>query len=182
MRTKGKKAKKFSLGFWVLAFSCLMLLVSCQSTKVATGSMVKVERVVNGQSLEVTDSNTQPGSILRVRLIGIDTPDFKQQPWGPAAQDRLEQLIAGKPVLLESDEEKEDKYQRRLAYVWGDRELLNERLIAEGYALFVPRSPNNKYDSRLARAQEFARIMGLGIWDSSQPMRLTPAEFRHQYR
>ncbi|NEO50538.1 MAG: thermonuclease family protein, partial [Moorea sp. SIO4A3] len=29
-------------------------------------------------------------------------------------------------------------------------------------------------------AQEYARIMGYGIWNPDQPLRLTPAEFRRQ--
>jgi micrococcal nuclease len=58
--------------------------------------------------------------------------------------------------------------------------LLNEQLVKEGYVLAAPRSPNKKYDSRIARAQEYARLMGYGIWNPDQPMRLTPAEFRRQ--
>lgn len=144
--------------------------------------MVKVERVVTGQALEVLDGSKQPALTERVRLIGIESPDLKQQPWGLEARDRLEQLIVGQTVLLEPDEENLDQYGRRLAYVWQDGTLLNEQMVAQGYALFVPRSPNNKYDRRLAHAQEVAQIMGLGIWNSKQPMRLTPDEFRRQYR
>nr|WP_250125489.1 thermonuclease family protein [Chroococcidiopsis sp. CCMEE 29] len=71
-----------------------------------------------------------------------------------------------------------DTFGRRLAYVWQDGVLLNEKLVKEGYVLRVTRSPNHKYDQRLARAQEWARLMGLGVWNPEQPMRLTPAEFR----
>ncbi|WP_309228841.1 thermonuclease family protein [Microcoleus sp. FACHB-831] len=166
----------------ILAFACSLLLVGCQSTPPPVGMSVKIERVVNGQSVEVIDNAKQPPLLERLRLIGVEAPDMKQRPWGHKAQERLEQLIGGQPVILESDEETKDRYERRLAYLWRDRVLLNETLIREGYALFVPRSPNNKYDQRLSRAQEEARLMGRGIWNPKQPMRLSPSEFRRQYR
>lgn len=145
------------------------------------GTTAKVARVVSGQTLEVAAIDGQ-GLTERVRLIGIDAPDLEQSPWGNAAQKRLEELIGQKNVVLEADVEVRDRFQRRLSYVWRDGVLLNERLVAEGYALAVPRSPNTKYDRKLQHAQDKARILGVGLWNPEQPMRLTPAEFRKQYR
>jgi micrococcal nuclease len=113
---------------------------------------------------------------------------LKQQPWGVAARNRLEQMVSNttnqqlvlQPVFLEADIKTKDSSGRWLAYVWYDGVLLNEQLVKEGYLLAAPRSPNNKYDQRIARAQEYARIMGSGIWNPDQPMRLTPAQFRRQ--
>lgn len=163
-------------------FCCLLLLVGCQSTSPPQGVTLKVARVVSGQGLEVLDSSKQSALTERVRLIGVEAPDLKQRPWGPKARDKLEQLIGRGTVLLESDEETQDQYGRRLAYLWQDGVLLNEQMVVQGYALFVPRSPNNKYDQRLAHAQEVARVMERGIWDRAQPMRLSPDEFRRLYR
>jgi micrococcal nuclease len=147
-----------------------------------------VQQVVSGQTLDVLNTNQQPPLIERVRLIGIEAPDLKQHPWGAAAKNRFEKMITKitgqqlvlQPVFLEPDVQEKDSYGRWLAYVWHDNVLLNEQLVKEGYVLAAPRSPNNKYDSRIARAQEYARIMGYGIWNPNQPMRLTPAEFRRQ--
>jgi len=144
--------------------------------------------VVSGQTLDVLNTNQQPPLIERVRLIGIEAPDLKQHPWGAAAKNRFEKMISKitgqqlvlQPVFLEPDVQEKDSSGRWLAYVWHDNVLLNEQLVKEGYVLAAPRSPNNKYDSRIARAQEYARIMGYGIWNPDQPMRLTPAEFRRQ--
>ncbi len=144
--------------------------------------------MVSGQTLDVLNTNQQPPLIERVRLIGIEAPDLKQHPWGAAAKNRFEKMITKitgqqlvlQPVFLEPDVQEKDSSGRWLAYVWHDNVLLNEQLVKEGYVLAAPRSPNNKYDSRIARAQEYARIMGYGIWNPDQPMRLTPAEFRRQ--
>jgi len=163
--------------FWTLIF-----LGGCESPTIPQGIVLNVERVVSGQTLEVIEPQKQPALISRVQLIGVEAPDLRQRPWGEAARDRLQELIGSKPVLLESDLEPKDQFERQLAYVWVDGKLLNEQLLLEGYGIFRPRSLNNKYDQRLERAQEYARVMGLGIWDSEKPLRVRPEEFRQQYR
>jgi micrococcal nuclease len=135
--------------------------------------------VVSGQALDVVFPSRN--QIERIRLLGIDAPDFQQRPWGTKAQRSLEQLIGSKPIRLEFDIEPKDSFQRQLAYVWQNGQLLNEQLVAEGYALAVSKSPNTKYDQRLAWSQERARLLGLGLWNPRSPMRQTPAEFRQQH-
>ncbi|MGQ4648202.1 thermonuclease family protein [Lyngbya aestuarii] len=171
---------------------CCLLLVGCSSTKVNQGVTIQVQRVVSGQTLEVLNPESRSPLIERVRLIGVDAPDLKQRPWGPTAKKRLEQILSKtgsnsegeqpllQQVFLESDAQKKDSFGRWLAYLWNDGVLLNEQLVREGYVLAAPRAPNNKYDERIARAQEYARIMGYGIWNQDKPMRSTPAEFRLQ--
>ncbi|MBF2064172.1 MAG: thermonuclease family protein [Calothrix sp. C42_A2020_038] len=165
-----------------LILLCLCLLVSvvgCQpQKKVEIPIQVKVVRVVSGQSLEVLGMGEQPNLISQVRLIGIDAPDLRQRPWGDNSKENLEALIAQQPVNLEFDIEVRDKIGRTLAYVWKDKILLNEQMIKDGHALYVPRSPNHKYDFQLERAQQWARLMGLGIWNPETPLRVSPAEFR----
>ncbi|NJM56732.1 MAG: thermonuclease family protein [Synechococcales cyanobacterium RU_4_20] len=81
-------------------------------------------------------------------------------------------------VELEVDLQQQDEYQRVLAYVWQDNQLLNQVMIAQGHALAASRLPNVRYEERLKRAQESARLSGLGLWDPQNPMRQTPVEFR----
>jgi micrococcal nuclease len=173
------------LGFWtrkIAIFACLLLLVSCQAKNQAADNQmqVKVARVVSGQSIEVLGIAQQPNFASPVRLIGIDAPDLRQDPWGDEAKQSLEKLIGDTEQLvqLEFDLETKDQLGRTLAYVWKDKQLLNEQIVKQGYGLFVGRSPNHKYDQRLERAQQWARIMGEGIWNPKNPMRQTPAEFR----
>ncbi|MBR8832790.1 MAG: thermonuclease family protein [Stigonema ocellatum SAG 48.90 = DSM 106950] len=170
----------------ILILSCLLLLVACQPQKNKEESKqvhVLVAQVVSGQTLEVVSMASQPRLISQVRLLGIDAPDMQQRPWGIEAKQKLEALIGeGQPVILEFDLEQKDKFGRILAYVRKDGVLLNEQLVKEGNALFVARSPNHKYDLRLERAQQWARLMGQGIWNPVKPMRLTPGEFRSQNR
>ncbi|WP_256871761.1 thermonuclease family protein [Nostoc sp. TCL26-01] len=170
----------------IALLACLLLLVACQAKNPNANNQaqVQVARVVSGQTLEVVGMAERPNLISQVRLIGVDAPDLRQRPWGDQAKEFLEQSIGDldKPVVLEFDLQTKDKIDRTLAYVWKDGELLNEQVVKQGYALFVERSPNHKYDQRLERAQQWARIMGQGIWNPEKPMRQTPAEFRRLNR
>lgn len=164
----------------LLSIALCWLLVSCQKPEIPTGTFVKVQRTVSGQTIEIVRTADKIALLEQVRLIGIEAPDLKQQPWGEAAKNQLEQLIGGKQVLLELDVEEKDRFDRFLAYLWEDGVLVNERLVKEGYALAKVRSPNKKYQQRLVNAQEWARLMGKGIWNPKQPLRQTPGEFRQQ--
>jgi micrococcal nuclease len=170
----------------IIILASLLLLVSCQSqnNSAIIPARVTVARVVSGQSLEVLGIEAQPNLTSPVRLIGLDAPDIRQTPWGEDAKQLLESLIGGanQAVNLEFDLETKDKFNRTLAYVWKDKQLLNEEIVKQGYALFVARSPNRKYDQRLEHAQQWARIMGKGIWNTDKPMRMTPGEFRRLSR
>lgn len=162
----------------VLAF----LLVSCQKADPPPGTPVTVQRVLSGQTVEVRRQNGQIPVIETVRLLGIEAPDLKQDPWGTEAKAYLQQWLENQPVLLESDVETTDSYQRRLGYLWKDNILVNEQLVKEGYVLANSRWPNTQYEQRLADAQIWARIMKRGIWHPQQPLRQTPAEFRRTQR
>ncbi|MDJ0674632.1 MAG: thermonuclease family protein [Calothrix sp. MO_167.B42] len=163
-----------------------LLLTGCQLGKKpekAITIQVNVSRVVSGQTLEVLGMGNQPTLISQVQLIGVEAPNLRQRPWGIRARNRLKELIGKEqPVTLEFDIAPQDKIGRTLAYVWQDGKLLNEQLIKEGYVLYIARSPNQKYNPRLERAQQWARLMGEQIWDPEKPMRLTPYQFRRQYR
>lgn len=177
--------QEVAIGCWrrwscaiVLGVLLSQLLSGCQ-TSIPAGEWVKAAQAVSGQSLEIVAPTSKTGTAT-VRLIGIRAPDLQQTPWGIQAQRQLQQMIAGKTVLLESDLETVDSFQRRLAYVWVDHILLNEWLVEQGWALAEARSPNTKYEQRLAYAQEKARLLSRGLWNLEQPMRQTPAEFRQQ--
>jgi micrococcal nuclease len=138
---------------------------------------VVIRRVLSGQAIQV-GAQQELRSLQSVRLIGISAPDLKQSPWGTASRHQLQNLLTHETVVLETDTDLQDGFGRQLAYVWQGNRLLNEELVAEGYALATPRSPNLKYAERLQRAQEKARILELGIWNPQTPLRQTPSEFR----
>jgi micrococcal nuclease len=170
----------------IVILALLLLLLGCQGKAPPENNRaeVKLARVVSGNTLEVLGISEQPNLISQVRLIGIDAPDLRQSDWGEEAKQSLEEIIGGaeQSVNLEFDIEAKDQSGRILAYIWKNEVLVNERLVKQGNAMFVARSPNHKYNQRLERAQQWSRLMGLGIWNPEKPMRLTPGEFRRQNR
>jgi micrococcal nuclease len=170
----------------------LLLLVGCQAAPPKYPT-IQVSRVISGQSIEWIDKSQQPPVIQQGRLIGIDAPDLAQEPWGKQAKQRLEELVGlpGKnAVSVEFEGEEADKYGRRFVYLWKDGRLLNEQLLRDGCVLVsmstssssANNSSVNKYRERSIRGSQYARLMGLGIWNSHLPMRMSPSEFRKEER
>lgn len=180
----GSKASGHFLKWIVLVLgilgACIFTMVACQPAPTPSGRLVQVSRVVSGNTLEVLQTDGGTALATQVRLVGIEAPDLRQDPWGTQAKNRLTELTAGKTVLLEMDVQPQDSYGRILAYIWQDGQLLNEQLVQEGMVLAQGRSPNIKYDQQFAYAQDTARLLGLGLWNPESPLRQTPSEFRAQ--
>jgi micrococcal nuclease len=117
-----------------------------------------VERIVDGDTLICA-----PG--VRVRLIGIDTPELSQRPHGDRARRALEALIpVGSAVQLERDVEPADRYGRRLAYVWREGRLVNWEMLRDGWALLFTYPPNVRYVEAFQEAHRLAREERRGLW------------------
>jgi micrococcal nuclease len=139
-----------------------------------------VKRVVSGQTIEAQLVGDSTEIVQRVRLIGVSAPLREQSPWGERAQQRLDKLAMNQKVMLEFDIERKDNSDRLLAYVWLENRLINTQLIEEGYVLSDPLPPNVKYQQEFELGQRKARLLEVGIWDTQNPMRLSPKEFRRQ--
>lgn len=157
-----------------------LMLTGCQSrSRPEQAVQATVQQVISGHTLEVIVPSLANNQIQRVRLIGLDAPNPAQRPWGAQAMEYLRR-VDKQEVLLEFDLERQDAYERLLTYVWYQGELLNVALLGQGHALMDSSLPNIRYEDQLRRAQESARLQGLGIWDPTNPMRQTPDEFREQ--
>ena len=67
-------------------------------------------------------------------------------------------------VQIELDAEPRDRYGRLLAYVWLNGEMLNRRLLAEGYAEPLRIAPNVRYAAEFERLAGESQALGLGLW------------------
>lgn len=137
----------------------------------ALGSSAAAERLPEARIIAVNDGDTvtlrMDGKEYRSRLIGIDAPELGQEPWGKLARGHLLKLLkdAKWRVTVETDIVKYDKYERILVYLWTpDGNMLNERMLRDGYALLFTIQPNSKYADRLRKAQGAARDEKRGIW------------------
>ena len=144
------------------------------------GELWIINRVISGQTVEASDASNPNKTVQRVRLLGISAPLKEQAPWGDRSRQRLSDLIKEQKVILEFDVKQKDNSDRLLAYIWKDNLLVNQYLVSEGLAIADSYAPNVKYDARISRAQSKARLQELGIWDTQNPLRLSPRDFRRQ--
>lgn len=128
-------------------------------------------RVIDGDTIECEDSDTT----ITVRMIGIDTPESvapdesgkTNTEEGEIASVYTKNLLEGKVVYLEFDEERTDEYGRTLAYVYLDalgEEFVNEMLLEEGMAKCIEIEPNTRYTDLFANAQATAEQNQTGFW------------------
>jgi micrococcal nuclease len=120
-----------------------------------------VRRIVDGDTFECR-------GVGRVRLIGMDTPEMSQEPYGALASEALRKLTpVGSRVELELDVEPRDQYGRTLAYIWANGLMVNWALVRQGWAVVLTYPPNVQYVDWFSEAQKRAREEGLGLWSVS---------------
>ena len=166
-------------GRWLLLLA-LLVLVAWRAWHALDGprpgqllepGTYRVQRVVDGDTLLLEGG-------VRVRLIGVDTPetvhpDRPPEPGGQEASDFTRQAVEGRRVSLSFDRERQDRFGRHLAYVTVDGRLLNEELIRQGYGrATLQYNYSGAMKDRFRAAQEHAQQQRLGIW--SQPLEALP--------
>jgi micrococcal nuclease len=157
-----------------------LLISLTQPKEQIAGELWIINRVVSGQTVEASVVSNPNMTVQRVRLLGISAPLKEQSPWGDRARQRLSDLIKEQKVTLEFDIKQKDNSDRLLAYIWKNNLLVNQYLVSEGLAIADSYAPNTKYDAKINRAQSKARLQELGIWDTQNPLRLSPRDFRRQ--
>lgn len=129
-----------------------------------------VSKVIDGDTFEIKVN----GSTVRVRMVGIDTPETvdPRRPvgcFGKQASSETKRLIEGKRVVLTKDVSETDKYNRLLRYVYlpisdGENLFINDYLIRQGFAKTLTYPPDVKYDKRFLEAEREARENLRGMW------------------
>jgi micrococcal nuclease len=99
----------------------------------------------------------------------VDTPELHHpqkevEYYAQEAYRANQKLVEGKKVSLEFDVQKRDRYGRILAYVYVDGFMVNEWLVANGYARVATFPPNVKYAERFRTLEREARKQKLGLW------------------
>ena len=137
------------------------------ATGLPEGIDVVIERVVDGDTIVVTGN-------IRVRLIGIDTPEAvdPRRPvacFGKEASAFMTSLLPkGTAVRLVGDVEQEDQYGRTLAYVYRreDGLFVNAELVRRGYANVLTVPPNLAHTDEFEAAAREARVGSIGLWSA----------------
>ncbi len=142
---------------------------------------------VEAKIIEINDGDTVTlsinNNIFRARLIGIDAPEMGQRPWGEKAKRHLKRLIKpGEKIIIETDIERLDKYDRLLVYLFKeDGTLINERMLLDGYAVLFTIPPNVRYVERFIKAEETASELKKGIW-GKDGLKERPIDYKERQR
>lgn len=112
------------------------------------------------------------GEQITVRFLGINTketvdPEIGEEAWGKEASDFTKgKLENATKIELEFDSstDEKDKYNRYLAWIWVDDELLQNSLVESGLAENYMLKNNYKYAGILQESEENAKNNKLGIW------------------
>lgn len=142
-----------------------------EKTPNVVGIYYNVTKVTDGDTIHI-DMN---GKDEKVRLIGINTPETVDprtpvQCFGKEASTRMKELAGGKIVRLEYDETQStrDAYNRILAYVYlEDGQMLNRKMVAEGYAYEYTYMTPYKYQKEFRQLQTLAKTSERGLWSPS---------------
>lgn len=114
----------------------------------------------------IIDGDTFASARARIRLFGVDTPERDEKCFDRAA-DRLRE-IAGDIVLVEPGPRTEDRYGRKLFYIYTEGgESIDEVLVREGLALAW--KGDGQHRDILVSAEETARTNRRGcLWQTGR--------------
>lgn len=153
---------------FILLFSILFLVPTFVN---AESNIVKLSKCVDGDTARFIID----GKEYSTRFLAIDTPETKHpkkkvEPYGKEASNyTCNSLKKASKIVLEYDSNstKEDKYGRRLAWVFVDEELLQKKLVNKGYAKVAYLYGDYKYTDELKMIEKSAKSKKLGVWSDS---------------
>jgi len=150
-------------------------------TVVFIGLRENVIKVNAGERIKVVDGDSLEISSRRIRLLGIDSPEYVQNCYdknhkkyscGIKAKHYMEKLVSEGNV--ECREISKDRYERSLSVCYSGDINLNEEMVKSGWAVAY-----RDEDGRYERAESEAKKQRIGIW---QGKFMRPELFRFQQR
>jgi micrococcal nuclease len=149
--------------FGKIGISLVTLLFLANPGSLVAGDATKVTYVIDGDTIILESGE-------KVRYIGIDAPEIdhenkQAEPLGYAARSFNQRRLGSKTIRLEFDHEKQDRYNRLLAYVYlSDGTFMNLELLRWGLATYLHKPPNLEHEDRFLQAQRNAMSEKKGIW------------------
>ena len=124
-------------------------------SSVPSGETAVVVRVIDGDTIDVRLN----GQTIRVRYIGIDTPERGEACYVEATNYNRG-LVQDKTLTLVRDTRDIGPYGRLLRYVYADGVFVNLALVQGGYAEASYYAPNGRHRNEFAAAQQTAPQRG----------------------
>lgn len=156
-----------------LNFSTLFKNINGYFLKKANMVEVTINRVVDGDTIVV-----EGGEIIR--LYEINAPENPKDCLGVDAKNRMEELVSGKEVSLETFGR--DNFGRMLTYVYLNKLLINDVMVEEGLAYFLKGKTLTQNSVLIEQSQEKARLAERGVWSSFCQTKKEGCNIKGNYR
>ena len=153
-----------------MKYIIILLVLLTVNVKANTYEEVTLDKCIDGDTASFYKGKEK----LTFRFLGIDTPESvhpkkKPEPFGKEASDyTCNELKKAKKILIQYDDksDKTDKYGRHLAWIWVDDELLQKKIITNGYGKVAYVYNNYSYIDRLCANQKIAMKNKLNVWQN----------------
>ena len=135
-----------------------------------------VTKIIDGDSIKASIN----GQVKNIRLACIDAME-SNAPMGKKSKAILESLIPiGTTVQLNIVQV--DRYQRLVAEIYKNEELINKKMLEVGAAIIYPRYLNNCKGNRrkLITAQQEAQNQKVGFWGLPTNQQINPWDWRRK--
>ena len=161
------KLRKVTLSF-ILS---LLLITGVMPAGTTYSPVVSVEAAVSKKQtakfVKAVDGDTAKlsvkGRTYTFRFLAVDTPETVKPNtpvafMGKRASDYTKsELKKAKKIQIQYDGNKTDKYGRKLAWIWVDGKLLQDKLVKKGYARVYYIYGKYKYTNILQKSEKKAR-------------------------
>ena len=143
--------------------------LSSADEQALTSTGYTVSSVLDGDTLRIK----YQGKTQSVRLLGVDAPESTKtrykylECFGSEAKNYLKSLVDKKKITFQFDpsQDQKDLYDRLLAYVYLDENLINQTMIENGYAKEYTYKTPYTYQSQFQQAEQSAQEQMLGLWN-----------------
>lgn len=148
---------------------CLVSIIPVRAENKAETINVTFDACIDGDTARFNLNNES----IKVRFLAIDTPEStnKIEAFGEEASNYVcDKLKNANSIVLETDanSDKYDKYNRLLAWVFVDGNLIQKDIIANGYGKVAYLYGDYKYTDILKDAEAQAKEQKLRIWSNEK--------------
>ena len=139
------------------------------TTVQAAVSKKQTAKFVRGVDGDTAKFSVQ-GKVYTFRFLAIDTPETVKPNTLPAFMGKKASnytksaLAKAKKIQIQYDGNRTDKYGRKLAWIFVDGQLLQDKLVKKGYARVYYIYGKYKYTNKLRASEKIAKRKKLGIW------------------
>lgn len=144
-----------------------LILFLSFSLSIKASDIVTLNKCVDGD----TAWFNLKGEVIKVRFLAIDTPESTNsvEPFGKEASNyTCNMLKEANMITLEYDANAtKDKYERTLAWVFVDDNLLQDLIIQKGLGEVAYLYGDYKYTSKLQTSEIIAKSNHLGMWGNN---------------